>query len=185
MQNHHINNQNDSELARKIRDRIKWDKRVSLADLDIVLRDGVIVVSGYVDTSFKKIAALEVISETEGVWTIEDRIVVPTDYYRSDEELQEILETEIAEMVKIGGEHIEVLVTNSVVRLEGEVFRPRLKATAVGAAWELSGVHDVINAIEIMEPPRRVPLTVGFEVEVLFPLDKGAEILEDQQKEVS
>ncbi|AFY03197.1 BON domain-containing protein [Bdellovibrio bacteriovorus] len=185
MKTHLLKNQSDGELGRKIRDRIKWDKRVSLADLDIVIRDGVIVVSGFVDTCYKKNAALEVISETEGVWTIEDRIVVPADYYRSDEEIQNILQAQIEDMIKIGGEHIEVVVKDAVVRLEGEVFRPRLKATAVGAAWELSGVHDVVNAIEIKEPPRRVPMTVGFQFEVLSPLNKGTEILEDKLKEVS
>lgn len=150
----------DNELARKLRDRIKWDKRVSIADLEIVVHGGVVIVSGFVDTSHKKNAALEVISDTEGVWAVEDRIVVPVDYYRTDQELKEILETQLEEMIKVGGEHIEIDVVDGVVKLEGEVFRPRLKAMAVSAAWELSGVHDVLNFIEIKDPPRRVPISI-------------------------
>lgn len=156
-------NQLDTELATKIRDRIKWDKRVSIADLDVVVRGSVVIVNGYVDTSCKKNAALDVISNTEGVWSIEDRIVVPADYYRSDEEIAKILGPELAEMVKIGGEHIEVAVTDGVVKFEGEVYRPRLKAMAVSSAWELSGVRDVFNFIEIIDPPHRVPLFVDFQ----------------------
>ncbi|WP_374075968.1 BON domain-containing protein [Bdellovibrio bacteriovorus] len=158
-------NQVDSELARRIRDRIKWDKRVSIADLDVVVRGGVVIVSGFVDTSYKKNAALEAISDTEGVWAVEDRIVVPVDYYRTDEEITKILESQLAEMIKIGGEHIEVDVIDGIVKLEGEVFRPRLKAMAVASAWELSGVRDVLNFIEIKDPPRRVPVTVDFKFE--------------------
>lgn len=148
-------NQSDGELARVLRDRIKWDKRVSLADLNIAVRGGVVIVSGFVDTSYKKNAALEIISETEGVWNIEDRIVVPSDYFRSDEELLKILKGQLNEIVKIGGEYIEVDVAEGIVKLEGEVFRPRLKAMAVASAWELSGVRDVLNFIEIKYPPRR------------------------------
>ncbi|MEK2647026.1 BON domain-containing protein [Bdellovibrio sp. BCCA] len=147
-------------LLKKIRDRIKWDKRVSMADLDIVVRGSVVIVSGFVDTSYKKNAALEAISDTEGVWAVEDRIIVPADYYRTDEEITNILESQMAEMIKIGGEHIEVEVIDGIVKLDGEVYRPRLKAMAVASAWELSGVRDVLNFIEIKDPPRRVPVTV-------------------------
>lgn len=156
-----MKNQCDNALLRIIKDRIKWDKRVSAADLDIVVQGGVVILSGYVDTSYKKNAALEVVSETEGVWSIEDRIVVPSDYFRSDEEILKILLAQIDEIVKIGGEHIEVDVVDGIVKLEGEVFRPRLKAMAVALAWELSGVRDVLNFIEIKYPPRRAPLYEG------------------------
>lgn len=152
-------NQNDCDLLTKIRSRIKWDKRVSPADLDVVVQGSAVIVSGYVDTSFKKDAALEVISNTEGVWSLEDRIIVPGDYYRADGEIAKILKEELDEIVKIGGEHLEVSVSDGVVSLEGEVYRPRLKAMAVGAAWELSGVRDVINKIEIREPPHRITLS--------------------------
>lgn len=177
--------QNESELERKLRNRIKWDKRVSIADLEVVVRGGVVIVSGFVDTSYKKYATLEVISDTEGVWSVEDRIVVPTDYYRTDEEIKRILESQISELVKIGGEHVEVDVVDGVVKLEGEVFRPRLKAMAVGAAWELSGVRDVMNFIEIKDPPYHVPLATDFENPVSISLEEMERTLKGHLKEVS
>ena len=151
-----------NELARKINERLKWDKRVSPADFEVVVRGSAVIISGFVDTSYKKQAALELISDIEGVWSIEDRIVVPADYHRTDDELKKILSTELDDMIKIGGEHIEIDISDGIVKLEGEVFRPRLKALAVGLAWELSGVRDVLNDIQIVEPPHRVPLTMDF-----------------------
>lgn len=185
MTTHLMKNQCDSELGRKIRERIKWDKRVSAADLDVVVREGVVIVSGYVDTSYKKNAALEVIGETEGVWQVDDRIVVPVDYYRSDDEIRRIVQAQLAEMIMLDGEHIEVLVTGGIVYLEGEVLRPRLKALAVAAAWELSGVQDVCNDIVIKDPPRRAPLTSDYEYVRLYPIKEGTDNLEDNLKEVS
>ncbi|MGE5087457.1 MAG: BON domain-containing protein [Bacillota bacterium] len=153
-----------NELAAKIMERLKWDKRVSPADFDVVVRGSAVIISGFVDTSFKRQAALELVSDIEGVWSIEDRIVVPAEYYRTDDELKKILNRELDEMIKIGGEHIELDVIDGVVKLQGEVFRPRLKALAVGLAWELSGVRDVVNDIQIIEPPHRVPLSMDFKV---------------------
>lgn len=159
----------NSDLCRVIHERVKWDKRVSLADLDIVIQGDRVIVSGYVDTSYKKNAALEVIADTEGVWSIEDRIVVPADYYRTDEEIHQILSGQMDDIIKVGGEHIEIEVIDGVVKLEGEVFRPRLKAMAVACAWELSGVKDVLNYIEIVDPPRRMTKDLDFEVVETWP----------------
>lgn len=149
----------EPELLHLIKERIEWDKRVSLADLEIVVRSGIVIVNGFVDCSYKKAAALEIVAETEGVWSVEDRIVVLTSYIRSDTEIKKILDQQIEGMIKVHGEHIEVEVLDGVVKLEGEVFRPRLKAMAVAAAWELSGVRDCFNFIEIKQPPHRAPLT--------------------------
>ena len=157
-------NPEQNELAAKIMERIKWDKRVSPADFDVVVRGSAVIIYGFVDTSFKRQAALELISDIEGVWSIEDRIIVPAEYYRTDDELKKILNAELDGMIKIGGEHIELDVVEGVVTLQGEVFRPRLKALAVGLAWELSGVRDVLNNIQIIEPPHRVPLTMDFRI---------------------
>ncbi|WP_413558923.1 BON domain-containing protein [Bdellovibrio sp. HCB209] len=147
----------DTDLRRKIVERLKWDKRVSPADFDVIVRGCAVIVTGSCDTSFKKMAALELVSDFDGVWSIEDRIVVPSDYFRSDEELKKLISESIEEFVLIGGEHIEVSVEDGVVNLQGEVFRPRLKALAVGSAWELSGVQDVLNNILIIDRPRRAP----------------------------
>lgn len=151
----------DDNLSRILCERLKWDKRVSLSDLYLTVSGGVVQIKGYVDTTFKKYAAIEVISQTEGVWYVDDQIVVPCDYLRSDEEIKTILMKQIKEIVMIAGEHIEVTVQDSVVRLEGEVLRPRLKALAVANAWELSGVKDVRNLIEIKYPPQNSPRYVG------------------------
>lgn len=178
-------NQSDSELARKIRDRIKWDKRVSIADLEIEVQGGEVIVRGNVDCAYKKNAALESISETEGVWNIDDQIDVPSDFLRSDKEIIKLIKSQIQEMIMLDGEHIEFECEDGVVKLQGEVFRPRLKAMAAACAWELSGVRDVNNFIELKSPPQRVPLSVDFELISRFPHTGTNVPLEDNLKEVT
>lgn len=154
----------DSEVLKRIKDRIKWDTRVALSDLNITIRNGVIILNGFVDTSYKKAAAMDVVSSIEGVWSVENRIVVPMDYHRDDADIKKIMEAQLKDLIKLGGEHIEVEVHDGVVKLEGEVFRPRLKAFAAGSAWELSGVHDCLNFINIVTPPHRVPISKDSEL---------------------
>lgn len=175
----------DRDLVSRICERIKWDKRISPADFKVLAEGGSVVVSGYVDTSCKKQAALDVITSTEGVWDVEDKIVVLADFYRSDDEIKQILDEELLELVKICGEHIEIAVLGGVVKLDGEVFRPRLKAMAVVNAWELSGVRDVINLIEIKDPPRRVPLTSEVSVIAHASICQDDMIIGENLKEVS
>lgn len=175
----------DRDLVARIREGIKWDKRVSPADFEILAEGGFVFVRGYVDTSCKKQAALDVITTTEGVWSIEDKIVVLADFYRSDSEIQQLIESELSELVKICGEHIEVTVSDGVVKLEGEVFRPRLKAMAVINSWELSGVRDVINLIEIKDPPRRLSLAAEFSMLARASICQDDMISGEDLKEVS
>lgn len=161
------------EILNQIKNRIKWDKRVSLADLSFSMRGEVLVVAGFVDTSYKKHAVLEIVNSIPGLFAIEDRIVVPADYFRTDEELEKIIRDQLCEVLKLGGEHIEVDVVDGVVKLEGEVFRPRLKAMASGIAWELSGVRDCLNFIEIVDPPHRVPLNPAFDFNCLVSVTRA------------
>lgn len=155
MNNSNVNSEN--EVLQRIRDHIKWDKRVSLADLNITARNGVIVLNGYVDSTYKKNAALDIVSSTEGVWSVENHITVPMDYFRADDEIKTLVEKQLQDLNRLSGEHIEVEVLEGVVKLEGEVFRPRLKAMADSVVWELSGVRDCLNFIEITTPPQRLP----------------------------
>lgn len=168
-------NNNDQQLLQKLRSRIKWDKRVSLADVDVVVKSGVVTLNGFVDSSYKRHAVLEIISATEGVWSVDDRLVVPEDYYRTDEELKKLIKDSIGSILKLGGEHIEIDVVDSVVKFEGVVYRPRLKALASGIAWELSGVRDCFNFIEIVSPPHRVPKKSSspeFEIDTLVAMTR-------------
>ncbi|AHI07150.1 hypothetical protein BDW_13250 [Bdellovibrio bacteriovorus W] len=175
----------DSELVERIREAIKWDKRISNADFELQAHGNVVVVSGYVDSSFKKKAALDVISRTEGVWQIEDFIVVPIDFYRPDEEIADILAEQIGELIKVGGEHIDIEVRAGVVKLEGEVFRPRLKAMASARSWDLSGVRDVLNYINIKGPPRQMPLAFDYEIFGLYEQKENRSSGKETYREVS
>lgn len=139
----------DDELTQKIEDRVRWDIRVSNSDMFISTENGVVTLQGTFDKSYRHKAALKAIEETEGVDGIDDKSVVLEDYFRPDEKLKFLIESQILFLPLVAGEWIKVEVDQGVVKLKGCVNYPRFKAFAAKVTWELSGVKDCLNMIEI------------------------------------
>jgi osmotically-inducible protein OsmY len=143
----------DHRLLERIRARIRWDIRVSNSDISLKVRDGRVTLFGYFDKPYRHAAAVNVITSAEGVKNFEDQSQVLGDYFRTDKELETLISKQVLGMAFSPGEWIDVSVCDGVARLEGRVSRSRHKAFAARATWELSGIKDCINMIEIGETP--------------------------------
>jgi hyperosmotically inducible protein len=144
----------DEILLKTIKDRIKWDIRVGNSDVLLKVEDGVVHLYGYFDKSYRHAAAKSIVGSTEGVHGFVDHSKVLLSYYRSDRELEGLIMRQITGMAFLPGEWIDAEVCDGVVKIEGVVYRPRLKAFAARSSWALSGVKDCLNLIEITEPPQ-------------------------------
>jgi len=142
----------DYFLEKILRDRLMWDKRVSIHDVNVHVESGHVILSGKVDAEVKKKAALEDIKTTEGVWDVEDRLEIDMGMQRSDEEIRIILVEVMSHLWLKPGEKVVASVYDGIVYLEGIAFRRRVKALADSLAWELSCVRDVYNLIQLKEP---------------------------------
>jgi osmotically-inducible protein OsmY len=144
---------NDRLIAEHVYNHIYWDKRVSTYDVQILVSHGRVTLLGTVDCPMKKKAAHELTQTIEGVQGIEDQIHVPSQYYRSDQDLREIILEQLRRIGIPEEEFISVAVLEGVVKLDGLVSQPQTKAAAAGIVWELSGVQDCLNFIDIRKPP--------------------------------
>jgi osmotically-inducible protein OsmY len=144
----------DKRLLDTIKDRIRWDIRVSNSDISVQVKDGVVILDGYFDLPYRHAAALDVIGTTEGLKGIEDRSMVVDDYRRTDKDLEILISKQLLSQNFLSGEWIDVTVRGGVVTLEGAVYRSRLKAFAARSVWELSGVKDCFNLIDLKEIPQ-------------------------------
>jgi osmotically-inducible protein OsmY len=145
----------DKELFRKITSRIRWDIRVSNSDVSIDVNNGCVTLRGNFDKPYRQEAAISIITTTDGIADFKDHSKVIVDYFRTDSELETLISKQILAMPFVSGEWIDVEVFDSVAKLEGLVFRPRLKAFAARATWELSGIKDCINLIDFKERPQQ------------------------------
>jgi osmotically-inducible protein OsmY len=117
--------------------------------VSIKVENGQVTLHGYFDKPYRHSAAVTVITTTEGVVSLVDKSKVVEDYYRTDKELESLILKQILVLPFLPGEWINVDVADGVVKLKGLVFRTRFKAFAARAAWELSGIKDCVNRIEL------------------------------------
>lgn len=141
----------DVLLTKRIQDRIKFDRRISNSDVHVLSRSGKVTLIGNVDSPAKKVAAVEIVRTTKGVTSVINQLEVPTEFSREDEEIKNLISRKVQDMVFLENEFISVSVERGTVKLEGVVLTPQKKASASGIVWELSGVRDCQNLIQIKD----------------------------------
>jgi osmotically-inducible protein OsmY len=142
-------NKEDDSLLKKIKARIRWDIRVSNSDIYLKVKNSVVTLDGCFDKPYRHAAAVNIIKSTDGVTEFKDKSVTVGDYFRTDKELQTLITEQIKTLTLGPEEWIEVSVQSGVVKLIGSVSKPRHKAFASRSVWELSGIKDCLNQIEI------------------------------------
>jgi hyperosmotically inducible periplasmic protein len=142
----------DDNLFKKIKQRILWDIRVSNQDVSLKVRHGQVILYGYFDKSYRHEAVVSLINSTDGVKQFIDNSQVLRDYYRTDKEIEKLLAKQILNLPLLENEWINIHVKRGVVQLHGQVTKPELKAFAARTSWELSGVQDCQNLIQLCKP---------------------------------
>jgi osmotically-inducible protein OsmY len=142
----------DSKLMEVLNEKIRWDLRLSKLDLLIKVKNGAVTLYGGFDKTYRKKAAINIITTTQGVLQFIDKSEVSPNYSRTDEELKKLVDKQLHALQFLMDEWIQAKVTNGVIEFHGHVFRSRLKAAAARIAWSLSGVTDCINLIQIKNP---------------------------------
>jgi hypothetical protein len=80
---------------------------------------------------------------------------------KSDGQLKSRINENLRKNDKLDPSHIEVYVNNSAVTLKGSVKTYEERGLAAQEAWNISGVSEVLNDIQVTEPetvgPRKKP----------------------------
>ncbi|MCB0351801.1 MAG: BON domain-containing protein [Bdellovibrionales bacterium] len=150
----------DEILINRIRKRIKWDTRVSNSDVVIQAKKGEVTLTGSFDKQYRREAAVDLVSSTQGVLKFVDKSRVVPEYFRESLELEKLITKKIQLMQLPKGEWIEVSVKNGVVEFDGLVSMPRIKGFASRIAWELSGVQDCVNRIKVQREPSEIDMSM-------------------------
>jgi hypothetical protein len=83
------------------------------------------------------------------------------DRRKSDDELKNKVQENLRKTDKLDPSRIEVLVNNSAITLKGSVKTYEERGLAGQAAWNISGVSEVLNDLQVTDPetvgPRRKP----------------------------
>ncbi len=141
----------DAEIQKDVMDELKWEPILNATEIGVAVSNGVVTLSGYVDTFHKKSAAENAAWRVKGVTAVAEELEVrlPFDARLTDVEVAEKVAHTIKWHTAIPDENIKIKVTDGWVTLEGEVHWNFQKESAFNAIRTLSGVKGVSNYIVV------------------------------------
>jgi len=158
----------DSELQRDVLDELKWEPSINAAHIGVSVKDGIVTLSGHVDSYWERFTAELAAKRVRGVKAIanEIEVVLPGISRRSDEDIAAAVVKALQSHVGVPEDKIKVAVSQGWVKLEGEVEWGYQKDDAERAVRSLSGVTGVSNLIAVK--PRVAPTELKAKIEDAF-----------------
>lgn len=147
----------DVQLQRDVLTQLEWEPGINAAQIAVTAKDGVVTLSGSVDSYAQKLRAERATTRVRGVNGIANEIIVliPEDAKRNDTEIAEAAVQALRWDTSIPEEQIVVTVRNGWVLLHGKVGCQYQRLAAAEDVGKLAGVRGVSNHIEIEAPIAR------------------------------
>jgi osmotically-inducible protein OsmY len=158
----------DAELQQDVMNELKWEPTIKAAEIGVGVKDGVVTLSGYVDSYVKKWTAERAAARVSGVRAVAEGIQVrlPGSLKRSDEDLAGAVANVLEWNVLVPHDRVKVKVQDGLVTLSGEVDWWYQKNAAEEAVRYLMGVVLFNNEITVKPPVK--PLDVKGKIESAF-----------------
>ena len=153
----------DAELQQHVMDELKWEPTIHAAEIGVAVKDGVVTLSGNVDSYGKKWAADRAAKRVYGVKAVaeEIKVTLASSYKRSDKDIAKSATDVLDWNLWIPSDRVKVKVQDGRITLSGDVDWYYQKERAEDVVRHLVGVLGVINSITIKPP---VPEVKAFEV---------------------
>jgi osmotically-inducible protein OsmY len=141
----------DVQLHRRVLEELKWDTRVDETDVGVEVDDGVITLTGFVDSYAKRVAAEEAAHRVPGVLDVANdvQVHIPGSIGKTDTEIAQAVRRALEDDVFVPAEQIETTVSNGWVTLTGEVDYYRQREEAERAIFRLRGVRGITNMLTV------------------------------------
>ena len=142
----------DSEIQKDVMDELKWDLILKATEIGVAVKNGIVTLSGTVDTYSKKVAAEKAANRVTGVKAIAEDIEVKLgkSMKRNDTEIAEAVMSILKWQSAVQEEKIKVKVENGWVTLDGEVEWDFQRNTARTMVEDLHGVTGISNYIKVV-----------------------------------
>jgi osmotically-inducible protein OsmY len=141
----------DVIIQHEVLAELKWDARVSPAEIGVSVRDGVVTLTGRVGSFLKSWAAERAAHRVRGVKAVANDIEVrlPRASERTDAEIAGTVVNALQSDAGLPADKIKVTVEKGLVTLRGEVEWQFQKLDAGRVVRRLTGVRGVTNLIKV------------------------------------
>lgn len=152
----------DAALTERVKTALAGDSALAGRDIEVETRDGVVQLSGFVDSEDQRTAALMRARSVQGVHEVRNDLSLRDDTRPMN---RPVADTVIAARVRdtlkgadlSSDSDVNVEVSKGVVQLSGFVSTPQEKARAGDLASSVEGVRDVENQIALTDEPEPAP----------------------------
>ena len=157
--------QTDEELQQEIIREFKYDASLQPNEIGVAVKDGVVTLTGYVDSYLKRWAAEEAAHRVRGVKAVANDIEVRLPHWseRTDADIAAAAVRALEWDAFLTPDKVEVTVSKGWVTLRGEVEWQYQKEEAERVVRRLMGVKGVTNGIVVK--PRLTPSELKSKIE--------------------
>ena len=139
----------DEEIQKDVLAELKWDAQVLPNEIGVSVKDGVVTLTGWVDSYLKKWSAEEAAHRTPGVKAVANDIEVRLATERTDADIAEAAVHALEWDAFVPADAVKVTVSKGWVTLKGEVEWQYQKSDAERVVRRLAGVRGVTNVIVV------------------------------------
>jgi len=142
---------NNQELQTDVQNAIKWEPLLNAAEIGVTAKDGVVSLTGVVDSYAKKMEAENAVKKVIGVKAVVENIEVkfPNSNSKTNIEIANEVLTSLKSNWLIPKDKVSVKVEDGWVTLDGELPWNYQKEAAKSSVNYLMGVKGVTNKINI------------------------------------
>lgn len=139
----------DQEIQADVMAELRWDPSVPATEIGVVVKDGVVTLTGTVDSYMKKWRAEEVAHRVNGVIAVANEIQVRWLGERTDSDIAAAAVHALTWNSAIPQDKVHVTVDHGWITLKGEVEWQYQRQEAERAVRRLLGVKGVSNLITV------------------------------------
>ncbi|OQP63840.1 ornithine aminotransferase [Niastella vici] len=141
----------DIQIQQDVIDQLKWEPFLNAAEIGVIVKNGIVTLSGIVDIYYKKTAAEDAAKKVAGVKAVVEEIQVgiSPSYRKTDTEIAEAVLNALRWNTLVPDEKITIKIEDGIVSLNGEVDWDYQRNAAKNAVEKLAGVRRINNYITL------------------------------------
>lgn len=143
----------DLQIQKDVMEEMKWQPYLNASEIGVAVKNGIVTLSGQVDTYSKKLMAERAVKNIDGVKAVAEDIIVGVlpNHKKTDAEIAQAVLNALKWHSGVQDQKIKIRVEDGIVRLDGEAEWEYQRSNAKSAIEHLDGVRSVINAI-VLKP---------------------------------
>lgn len=157
----------DEEIQQDVLRELKYDAQLQPNEIGVAVKNGIVTLTGWVDSYLKRWAAEEAAHRVPGVKAVVNEVEVrlPSSAERTDEDIAAAVIRALEWDAGVPTDRVEVTVSKGWVTLKGEVDWGFQRADAERVVRRITGVRGVTNLITVRPRQKLEPNEIKKKIE--------------------